>query len=240
MLSICHNYMLRFGFMDKNSSYSVLLLEDEKPTRQHLVSVIEKTPHLTLFAEASNCAEAKAALKLGKPDILIADINLPDGCGIDVIRYALDKYSDLEAMVLTICGDEENVVNALEAGATGYLLKEQALEGIGDAIFALMRGETAISSKVARFLLKRFKKEPPKTSLNTHHALIKTDTSLTTREHEVLELISKGFRYNEIADSLGISANTIRAHIRNIYRKMAVKSRSEAVFEATKMGIISL
>jgi len=234
--------MLWFGFMNATSPYSVLLLEDEKPTRQHLVSVIEKTPHLTLFSEASNCSEAKAALELGKPDVLIADINLPDGCGIEVIRHALDKYSDLEAMILTISGDEENVVNALEAGATGYLLKEQALEGIGDAIFALMRGETAISSKVARFLLKRFKKEPPKTNLNNHHSPSKTagSHSLTSREHEVLELISKGFRYNEIADSLGISANTIRAHIRNIYRKMAVKSRSEAVFEATKLGIISL
>ncbi len=235
--------MLQFGFMNKAPSYSVLLLEDEKPTRQHLVSVIEKTPHLTLFSEASNCNEAKAALALGKPDILIADINLPDGCGITVIRHALDKYSDLEAMVLTVYGDEENVVNALEAGATGYLLKEQALEGIGDAIFALMRGETAISPKVARFLLKRFKKEPPKEKLNNQHKTPNKagdNFSLTTREHEVLNMISKGFRYNEIAASLGVSANTIRAHIRNIYRKMAVKSRSEAVFEATKLGIISL
>jgi len=229
--------------MNDSPAYSVLLLEDEKPTRQHLVSVIEKTPHLELFAEASNCAEAKAALKLGKPNILIADINLPDGSGIDVIRYALNKHPDLEAMVITVCGDEENVVRALEAGATGYLLKEQALEGIGDAIFALIRGETAISPKVARFLLKRFKKETPNTRLNKHsQSTNKADEhfSLTTREHEVLEMISKGYRYNEIADFLGVSANTIRAHIRNIYRKMAVKSRSEAVFEATKMGIISL
>ncbi len=226
--------------MNNDSSYSVLLLEDEKPTRQHLVSVIERTPQLKLFAETSNCAEAKAALMLGKPDVLVADINLPDGCGIDVIDYAFNKYSSLEAMVLTVCGDEEHVVNALEAGATGYLLKEQALEGIGDAILALLRGETAISPKVARFLLKRFKKVPPK--IDIHHISNKTenDFSLTSREHEVLEMISKGYRYNEIADSLGISTNTIRAHIRNIYRKMAVKSRSEAVFEATKAGLISL
>jgi len=227
--------------MNKDSSYSVLLLEDEKPTRQHLVSVIERTPQLKLFAETSNCAEAKAALELGKPDVLVADINLPDGCGIDVIDYAFTKYPGLEAMVITVCGDEENVVNALEAGATGYLLKEQALEGIGDAIFALLRGETAISPKVARFLLKRFKKKSAKIDAH-HHIANKTENnfSLTSREHEVLEMISKGYRYNEIADSLGISANTIRAHIRNIYRKMAVKSRSEAVFEAAKAGLISL
>ncbi|MDQ6967908.1 MAG: response regulator transcription factor [Mariprofundaceae bacterium] len=229
--------------MSETPSYSVLLLEDEKPTRQHLVGLIERTPHLNLFAEASTCAEAKAALELGKPSILIADINLPDGCGIDVIRYAITKYPDLEAMVLTICGDEENVVHALEAGATGYLLKEQALEGIGDAVFSLMRGETAISPKIARFLLKRFKKKPAKAKLNTHHQptnKVDNSFSLTPREHEVLEMIAKGFRYNEIADALGISTNTIRAHIRNIYRKMSVKSRSEAVFEAAKMGIISL
>jgi len=228
--------------MNNSTSYSILLLEDEKPTRQHLVSVIEKTPHLTIFSEASTCKEAKAALERGKPDILIADINLPDGSGIDVIHYGLDKYQDLEAMVITVSGDEENVVNALEAGATGYLLKEQALDNIADAIFALMRGETAISPKVARFLLKRFKKETPKKILNNHQATNQADDNflLTTREHEVLGMISKGLRYNEIANSLGISTNTIRAHIRNIYRKMAVKSRSEAVFEASKLGIITL
>jgi len=229
--------------MNNTASYSVLLLEDEKPTRQHLVGVIEKDPHLSLFAEASNCAEAKAALARGKPDILVADINLPDGCGISVIRHALNKYSDLEAIVITICGDEQNVVNALEAGATGYLLKDQALKEIGQAIAALMRGETAISPKVARFLLKRFKKE---NAINQSSKLAKlhqdhnTEFSLTAREHEVLNLISKGYRYNEIANSLGVSTNTIRAHIRNIYKKLSVGSRSEAVFEATKMGIINL
>jgi len=228
--------------MNNAISYSILLLEDEKPTRQHLVSVIEKTPHLTLFAEASTCQEAMAALELDKPDVLIADIHLPDGCGIDVIRYGIDKYQSLEALVISVSGDEENVVNALEAGATGYLLKEQALDGIADAVFALMRGETVISPKVARFLLKRFKKETPKETLNHHQTVNKVDDnfSLTSREHEVLGMISKGFRYNEIADSLGISTNTIRAHIRHIYRKLAVKSRSEAVFEASRMGIISL
>ncbi|MDQ6954163.1 MAG: response regulator transcription factor [Mariprofundaceae bacterium] len=225
------------------ASYSVLLLEDEKPTRQRLVHVIEKTPHLSLFAEASTCAEAKIALARGKPDILVADINLPDGCGIAIIRHALDQYSDMEAMVITVCGDEKNVVDALEAGATGYLLKNQALDDIGDAIFALMRGETAISPKVARFLLKRFKKKT--TPKQDREALARShnddvEFSLTVREHEVLSLISKGYRYNEIADSLGVSINTIRAHIRNIYKKLSVGSRSEAVFEATKMGILTL
>jgi len=226
--------------MNHPASYSVLLLEDEKPTRQHLVRMIEKTPHLTLFAEASTCMDAKASLKQGKPDVLIADINLPDGCGIEIIRYGINKHPSLEAMILTTCGDEEHVIQALEAGATGYLLKDQALDGIGKAVFALMRGETAISPKVARFLLKRFKTEPAKKNPQQCINTADDSFSLTTREHEVLTMISKGLRYNEIAESLNVSPNTIRAHIRNIYRKMAVKSRSEAVFEATKLGIISL
>ncbi len=227
--------------MSDTKTYSILLLEDEKPTREYLTATIEIHPRLTLFAEAGTCAEAIAALNRGKPDILVADIGLPDGSGVDVIRHALKTYTDMEAMVITVFGDEEHVVDALEAGATGYLLKEQAFDELGDAILALMRGETAISPKVARFLLKRFnapQKEDVKYASNqaqdSHEKAI-----LTTRESEVLTLISKGYSYNEIADSLGLSTNTIRAHIRNIYRKLAVRSRSEAVFEAAHMGLVS-
>ena len=227
--------------MSETKTYSVLLLEDEKPTREYLVAMIEINPRLTLFAEAGTCAEAMAAFNRGKPDILVADIGLPDGSGVDVIRNGLKIHSDMEAMVITVFGDEEHVVDALEAGATGYLLKEQAFDELGDAILALMRGETAISPKVARFLLKRFntpqketpQSEPESTNDNNEKSI------LTAREREVLTLISKGYSYNEIAHSLGLSTNTIRAHIRNIYRKLAVRSRSEAVFEAAHMGLVS-
>ncbi|MDX8396769.1 MAG: response regulator transcription factor [Mariprofundaceae bacterium] len=217
------------------TAYSVLLVEDEKPTLDYLACMIEANPQLTLFAKASNCSEAIEALNQGKPDILVTDIGLPDGCGIDVIRKAQKQYPHLEAMVITVFGDEENVVKALEAGATGYLLKEQAFDELGDSILALMRGETAISPKVARFLLKRFNSAPKAKEINSSKNLL-----LTKRENEVLALISKGYSYNEIAESLELSTNTVRAHIRNIYRKLAVRSRSEAVFEATNLGLISL
>jgi DNA-binding NarL/FixJ family response regulator len=217
------------------STYSVLLLEDEKATRQRLASLISTHPNLTLFGEADCCDSARNLLQENAPDILMADIGLPDGSGIDIIREAQQKYPRMEVMVLTVFEDEQSVVEALEAGATGYLLKEHAFEQLGESVMALMQGESTISPKVARFLLKRFTPaaaEKPRSESNNR--------ALTERECQVLELIAKGYSYNEVGDSLKLSTNTIRAHIRNIYRKLAVKSRSEAVFEAAQLGLIEL
>ena len=226
--------------MSSEQTYSVLLLEDEKPTRDFLASVILGCPGLSLHGKAGSCSEARSALVGGAPDVLVADLGLPDGSGIDIIREARELYPEMEVMVLTVFEDEESVVAALEAGATGYLLKDHALNELDDSILALMRGESAISSKVARFLLKRFN-----TSSQSQPDAVKkvrqasSADELTDREREVLNLIAKGYSYNEIGESLKLSTNTIRAHIRNIYRKLAVKSRSEAVFEAAHLGLIS-
>jgi len=223
--------------------YSVLLLEDETPTREYLTTVVEMHPNLTLFSAAANCQEARKALSLGKPDVLVTDIGLPDGCGIEIIREACAQYQGLEAMVITVHGDESSVVQALEAGATGYLLKEQAFDELGSGILSLMAGESAISPKIARFLLKRFSPTthpPEELESKEKDALCATHDILTKRENEVLNYISRGYSYQEISCFLNLSINTIRAHIRNIYRKLSVKSRSEAVFEAAQLGIIDL
>jgi len=229
--------------MSSEKTYSVLLLEDEKPIRDYLASVIHGCSNLTLHGEAGSCSEARSALNNGAPDVLVADLGLPDGSGVDIIREARELYPEMEAMVLTIFEDEESVVTALEAGATGYLLKDQAFDQLGDTIIALMRGESAISSKVARYLLKRFTAPATSTEPNGNGRQANRKSAatedLTGREGEVLNLISKGYSYNEIAESLKLSTNTIRAHIRNIYRKLAVKSRSEAVFETAHLGLIN-
>lgn len=233
--------MINFTAMNSTQIYSVLLLEDEDPTRQHLVSLIDSHPQLTLFGEASTCREAMEILSTSFPDVLLADIGLPDGSGIEVIRESKERYPDMEAMVLTVFGDEESVVAALEAGATGYLLKEQAFDQLGEAILSLMRGESAISPKVARYLIKRFSSpSESKVQNSSGSRRDEFEAHLTDRECEVLGLIAKGYSYNEIGDSLNLSTNTIRAHIRNMYRKLAVKSRSEAVFEAAQLGLIHI
>jgi len=238
-LTLCYGLLLP---MSSVQTYSVLLLEDEKPTRDALAAAIAGCPGLTIHGEAGSCSEARLALRDGAPDVLVADLGLPDGSGIDIIREAREFYPEMEAMVLTVFEDEESVVSALEAGATGYLLKDQAFDELCSAIHALMRGESAISSKVARFLLKRFNTPAPSQPDSKRKKARKQAAAaeeLTSREGEVLNLIAKGYSYNEIAESLTLSTNTIRAHIRNIYRKLAVKSRSEAVFEAAHLGLIN-
>lgn len=224
-------------------AYSVLLLEDEKATRDYLVRLIEKHPELTLYKAVGDCAAARVALRHGEPDVLVADLGLPDGNGVDVIREARQRYPRLEAMVLTVFGDEDSAMAALEAGATGYLLKEQALKGLGDAILALKGGESAISPKVARYLLKRLNisvAEPEEVvSVDEQFREALEKSGLTDREHEILSMISRGCSYSEIGDLLHLSTHTVRAHTRNIFRKLAVHSRSEAVFEAINLGLIS-
>jgi len=126
-------------------------------------------------------------------------------------------------------------VEALEAGASGYLLKKQAFDDLAESILCLKRGEAALSPEIARFLLKRFNANLP---IKENKAC--KENPLTDRESEVLILISKGYSYDEIASAFGISTNTVRTHIRNIYRKLSVCSRSEAVFEASQLGLINL
>jgi len=210
--------------------YHALLLEDEKPAREHLSAAIKIHPELRLVDAVSTCQEAIEALGKHQPDILVSDLGLPDGHGVKVIREARRLYPDIEVLVVTMYGDEEHVVEALEAGASGYLLKRQAFEELGDAIISVLRGESAISPEVARYLLKRFNR-PQEEAVNL-------ENPLTEREHEVLKWIAKGYSYDEIADILEVSANTIRTHIRSIYRKLEVSSRSEAVFEASQLGIL--
>ncbi len=213
--------------------YHALLLEDEKATRHILSKAIKVHPELRLVDAIGSCKEALAILAVQKPDILVADLGLPDGNGIKVIAEAKKQNPEIEILVVTMFDDEQSVVAALEAGASSYLLKSHAFEEIGDAIIGTLRGESAISPEIARYLIKRFNKQPePETE--------PIDNPLTSRESEVLSLIAKGYSYDEIANAFELSTNTVRAHIRNIYRKLAVSSRSEAVFEATHLGLIQL
>lgn len=214
-------------------SINVILVEDEKPTRDYFAKVVDCHPQLRLLATAGDCATAIEALQNAQPQVLVCDLGLPDGPGIDVIHFAKSSYPDIEILVVSMMGDEAHVVEALEAGASGYLLKNKAFDDLAEAILCLMRGEAALSPEVARFLLKRFTK-----SATVKRHLPTQDISLTIRESEVLILISKGYSYDEIASAFTVSINTVRTHIRNIYHKLSVNSRSEAVFEASQLGLI--
>ncbi|MES0372343.1 MAG: response regulator transcription factor [Mariprofundaceae bacterium] len=211
-------------------AYSVLIIEDNPVTLDVLVQVVENEPRLKLIGTATNYSDAAGTLECN-PDILLVDIGLPDGDGIDLIRQAKQLLSETEIMVISSFSDEDHVVDAFEAGATGYILKDSSLAKVGSHILGLMKGDSPISPGIARYLLRRFQNEP-KNSANPPSA------SLTEREKSVLTLIAKGYSRDEAANALGMSIHTVTTHIKHIYRKLAVHSRTEAVFEAFQLGLI--
>jgi len=216
----------------------VAVVEDVRETRDKLVRSISANEQLRVSSTASTLAEGMALLSARPADVLLVDLGLPDGSGIDLIRNAADRYDDMDIMVITVFGDERNVVQAIEAGASGYLLKDGETETIAQSILQLVGGGSPISPGIARYLLKRF--QGPATGLPASDSDRATpDFSLTKREQEVLNLIAKGFRYDEIAGLLNLSAHTITSHIKNLYKKLAVHSRGEAVYEATRLGLLT-
>jgi DNA-binding NarL/FixJ family response regulator len=215
--------------------FRVLLVEDDAATRERLGACVAATPGLELAHAVGTRADALAALAVEPPPrVALVDLELPDGSGIDVIRALRQRGAETDAMVISVFGDERHVLAAIEAGATGYLLKDADATDVGDAILRLIAGESPISSSIARHLLRRFHAPAPAP------AAAATDTAphLTARERDVLQLIAKGLSYARIADTLEMSPNTVPSYIKQIYRKLQVNSRGEAVFEAMQLGLV--
>jgi DNA-binding NarL/FixJ family response regulator len=213
--------------------YRILLVEDDANTRERLAKAVTDHPKLVLMAAVGSCADARAVLDADTPDVLLTDLGLPDGDGVDLIREVRRRRLPTEAMVVTIFGDEQHVVAAIEAGAMGYLLKDGPAEYIGNSVLEMMAGGSPISPPIARYLLRRFR--PPDAADDDA-----APPRLSVREHEVLTLIVKGFSYAEIARLIGVSAHTVTTHVRNIYRKLEVHSRGEAVYEALQLGLVKI
>lgn len=213
--------------------HTVLLLEDDPVTRDRLAGIVAAAPGLTLAAALPDVRSALAWLAAHEPpQVLLADLQLPDGSGIDVIRRLRRDAPASEAMVISVFGDEGHVVAAIEAGATGYLLKDASADEIVQGIGRLIAGESPTSSAIARHLLRRF--QPPTVA----PACAPVASPLTPREREVLQLIAKGLSYQHIAQALQMSPHTVTTHIKQIYRKLEVHSRGEAVFEAQQLGLL--
>jgi DNA-binding NarL/FixJ family response regulator len=213
------------------SRYRTAVVEDDPITREHLCAAVQANPELELAAAVGSCAEARQLLREPAFQVMLIDLGLPDGNGIELIREAGAR--GVESMVVTVFADELHVVSALEAGATGYLLKDSSREEIAAAVLQLMRGGSPISPRIARYLVQRFHRPQPAAKADGM-------VHLTEREHEVLNLICKGYSYVEVAQGLGISPHTVTGHIKHLYRKLAVSTRGEAVFEAASQGLIRL
>jgi len=222
-------------------SQDVLLVEDDPPTRTRLASVIECHPDLAVAGAVGSCREGREALERLDPAVLLTDLGLPDGSGIDLIRLARDRGGRTQSMVITVFGDEAHVVAAIEAGALGYLLKDATPEAIGRSILEMLAGGSPMSPPVARYLLKRFG-SPAATEAAAPVTAVDASSlpALSEREREVLGYIVKGFTYAEIARIAGLSAHTVATYVRRVYGKLEVHSRGEAVYEAISSGLVKV
>jgi DNA-binding NarL/FixJ family response regulator len=209
---------------------TVYIVEDDEVTRRSLCDRVRAHGGYSVEVAVGTCAEIRAALRQGRPDVLLVDLGLPDGSGVDVIAEAATRHAGLPIMVITVFGDERRVVRAIKAGATGYLLKDDPTHEIAAALQLLLAGGSPISPAIARHLIRLFQPAAPEES--------SSEGRLTAREQEVLGLAAKGFSYAEIAQMLNLSANTIASYTKHIYEKLAVSSRSEAIYEASRLGLI--
>lgn len=214
---------------------AVLLVEDDAPTRWRLQDALDGAREFTVTS-AATLAEARASLAEAAPRVLLTDLQLPDGHGLDLIRETRQRHPDTEIMVISILGDEESVIAAIRQGATGYLLKDAFPTDIAATVRDLVAGHSPISASIARFIVRRTQVQPAAAPAN--HAL--NTARLTPREIDILWGIAKGFSYADIAGHLGLSRQTVPGHIKNIYRKLEVNTRGEAVFEALQQGLIRL
>ena len=209
------------------------VLEDGGAVREHFVSIINDAEDLALCGVATRLSEMSALIE-ARPDLVLTDIGLPDGSGLDVIPAL--KAAGARSLVITTFADRETVLAALTAGADGYLLKDSATEAVLDGIRVTLAGGAPISAAAAVFLLERFRApEAPASAAPSLPA-----ERLTPRETELLGLFSRGHSYKSAARELGISPLTVGDHVKAIYRKLDVNSRGEAVFAAVQRGQLSL
>lgn len=208
---------------------TVALVEDDEEARKRLVASIRADPDLRLVGEFRTGAEALAGATSLRPEVFLVDLGLPDMSGLDVVRAVAARQPQCEILVVTIFGDERTVIEALEAGAHGYLLKGALEHDIAEDIRHLKNGGSPLSPVIARQVLKRFRPEPVAGNANS---------ALTPRETGILNAIARGFSYAEVGGLLGISVETVHTHLKKIYRKLAVHSKTEAVFEADKRRLL--
>lgn len=215
------------------SSIRVAMVEDDAASRHALAGAVAQAPGMRMAWAAASRGEALARLQ-GEPlDVLLVDLGLPDGTGLDVIAAARAALPGCAVMVSTIFGDETHVLRAVEAGAMGYVLKDLSAAELVAEIRSLHAGGSPINPLVARKLLLRqqFAAQVP--------APAEPPATLSAREAEVLRLVARGYTADEVAAALGVSPHTVQTFVRRIYTKLQVGSRAEAVREGQRQGWLS-
>ncbi len=222
----------------------IFMVDDDPAVHSRLDKAIEAHPNIALIGRAFGVAEGIQGLAKCTPDVLLVDLGLPDGSGIELIEYVQKYLPNCESMVLTVLGDDAHILSSIEAGATGYLTKDTSAGEILDMLEQLRAGGSPISPMIARRLLHGFRNKleqpaPRRISQRTADDA-KNYPALSEREQQVLEMVAKGFMQAEIAGIMGVSVNTVSTFIKRIYKKLAVTSRTSAVHRANALGLINL
>ena len=223
--------------MDATSPCTVLIVEDDRNFRLRFQGVLGADPRWHVVAAVDTLAAGLQALRQHRPQLLMVDLGLPDGDGAELIRTAALEQPDVLSVVVTVFGDEEHVVRAIEAGATGYLLKDAGDDDIHGALHDLLQGGSPISPMVARLVLARMRAPAARAATEPDAA---SEVGLSEREVEILTLVAKGFSFSEICGLLDITVNTVKTHVHRTYRKLGVNSRGQAVHEALRLRLIRL
>jgi len=221
----------------------VALVEDDTVFAAAFAAAVQGAADMRLQGMARDCRQARELLNQPPAHVLLIDLGLPDGPGLDIIHGAQRAWPDCHVMVSSVFGDEAHVMQSLEAGAIGYLLKDSTPEHIVDEIRIVHAGGSPISPLIARRLLTRFRQvlhvpaapaaaPAPAPGEPGEHA------RLSPREHQVLEYITKGFSYEEIGGLMQVSRNTVLSFVRRIYAKLEVRSQREAIHEARAQGLL--
>ena len=231
---------------------TITIIEDNPEFRQRFIDIIESASDLSLVGWAADGATGRALIESTQADVFLIDLGLPDMDGTLLIHEALAAHPDCDVLVITVFDDDVHILASIEAGATGYLLKDTCSADIVACIRMLVEGGSPVSPMIARRILLKMRVPalrhlaPASMSASTARmstaivpTMVPVGGPLTEREVQILGLLGKGFSYSEIGAALFISAHTVAQHIKNIYRKLAVHSRGEAVYAANKLGLVT-
>jgi NarL family two-component system response regulator LiaR len=207
----------------------VLIVDDHAVVRRGIQMFLETDPSIQIVGEAEDCQDAVRKATSLQPDVILMDLVMPHGDGIEAIAEIKRHNPDLKIVVLTTFGDESRVGAAMEAGANGYLLKDADGGALLQAVHAVRQGDMPIHPRVAQYIVRNFAK----------HNGTNGNKSLTEREKEILQLVSQGLSNKAIAQILSLSAGTVKVHVSNILEKLGVSNRTEASVLALQMGLIS-
>ena len=208
----------------EDEKINIAIVDDDEEIRRSICWIINQSPKFYCSATWKNCGDALKNIELNPPNVILMDIGLPDKSGIECVKKIKDLFPGIQILMLTVYSDEEKIFHSIRAGAVGYILKNISSEKLLEAIWDANNGGAPMSGEIARKVLNYFRH--PKDDNIT--------SKLSSREVEVLECLIAGHTYKAIAEKLFLSVHTVRFHLHNIYEKLHVKSRSEAVSLAVK------